>query len=231
MAILPGDINVRAVMQGTTLLAEDRYVNDFAFRLGDGTVAPTLLNLADLLGAVDGFYNEVTAGGNQVAAFISEAVSRAVTHEIEFHSILNGGSPILSSPWLGPQAPSVANANMPTEVAGALSFHADLTGLVEEAGATRPRARRRGRVFVGPLTTQAITPTDDNPRLSAGFTLSLRQAATFMADEAAAAGWTWSVWSRTGASLYPIVGGWTDNAPDTMRKRGVEASARVVYSV
>lgn len=230
MATTSADILVRAVMQGDTGLPADVFVNDFAFHFIAGT-APTSINLTALFGCVDSFYNDVQASGFSVSKFIGEAVDRTATHEFQAYNIAAGGSPVFTLAWLGPGAPGTANVNMPTEVSAVLSFHANLTGLAEESGATRPRARRRGRVFVGPLTTDAVSITDDDPRLQTSILSTLRQAAIDMHDEAVLAGFTWSVWSRAEDTLFPIVGGWTDNAPDTQRRRGATSTARVTYTV
>ena len=228
MATTGADILVRAVMQGSTGLPADTYVNDFAFHHDSG-VAPTDLELLDLFGAVDAFYNFVTTTTNSVAKYIGEAVSRAVTHEMEFFNIFTMGSPRLIEPWLGPGAPGTTGVNEPTEVSGVLSFHADLTGVQEEVVSTRPRARRRGRVYVGPLTRDAILFTAAQPVLQSGFTQTLREAALEMADVASTAGFTWSVWSRADDILRPVVAGWTDNAPDTQRRRGSASTSRVTF--
>lgn len=230
MPTTPKDILVRTIMQGSTGLPEDRYVNDFAFRYV-GLLPPTNAQLLLLFGAVDGFFNDVQAGGNRVSHFIGEAVNRAVTHEMEFVDISIGGSPRLSEPWLGPAVPIFANNNLPTEVAGVLSFHGNLTGIPEEVGATRPKARRRGRLYIGPLITASVAFATANPFLNGSFTTCLRQAAGAMQDEAAASLFEWSVWSRANNELYQVVGGWTDNAPDTQRRRGIESTARVTFIV
>lgn len=224
------DVLVRAIMQGDTGLPADVFVNDFAFRLDAGG-SPSSTDLDNVLGAVDNFYNAVTPSGAKVAGVIGEAVDRGATHTLEVYSISAGGSPLRSDPWLGPAAPSTANSNLPTEVAAVLSFHGDLTSIAEESGGTRPRARRRGRIYIGPLTTDAVAITDDDPRLVAAWTTVFRQAAIVMHDAAEADGWTWSVWSRAANELYEIVGGWTDNAPDTQRRRGAESTSRITYTV
>lgn len=231
MAVTSADILVRCLMSSTTGLPADTVINDFAFRFTGGG-APTDAELDILLGDVDAFYNDIPTGQTQtIAKYLGESISRAVTHEMQFFNIAAPGSPRYTSSWLGPAAPATPNTNMPTEVAGVLSFHGDLTGVLEESGATRPRARRRGRVYIGPLTGDAITTADDSPLLGTGFLNVARAAAVDLADEAAAHDFTWSVYSRTNVELYAVVGGWTDNAPDTQRRRGREATARTVYTI
>lgn len=225
-----GDVLVRAVMKTTSGLVEDRVINDFAFRKVGGTT-PTEAELDDVFSAVSGFYRTDTTAGSNVGNFISSFVDRAQTHELQAYKIQAPpiGSPIYTDAWLGP-ASVEGDRNQVNEVAGTVSFHGDLTGVLEESGSTRPRARRRGRLYIGPLRDHAVDNTSA-PRLSALFTTTLRQAIIAMADAAAADGWIFSVWSRANSELYAVVGGWTDDAPDTQRRRGVAPSARIVYTV
>src|SRR5688572_18339757 len=138
MPTTEADILVRPVMSCVSGLPQDVFTNDFAFHHLSGD-APTGVELLDLYGAVDGFYNDVQANGFSVANAIGEAVSRSVTHVMQFFDISVGGSPIHEEAWLGPTAPLDLGANLPTEVAVTLSFHGDLTGIPEEVGVTRPK--------------------------------------------------------------------------------------------
>lgn len=227
MPTTAADVLVRPIMQAATGLPEDAVVNDWAFRLIAGG-APSAGDLAAIAGVVGNFYRAGAAAADRVGNYISDVINRAVTHEIQVFSISAGGSPIYSEAWLGPVAAALG-APLPNEVAGVLSFHGDLTTVVEEAGATRPRARRRGRVYIGPLIQSAITNATPPP-LAPAFTLAMRANATVMYDAAEAAGWRWSVWSRADDELYPVVAGWTDNAPDTQRRRGQDATLRNVFT-
>lgn len=221
------DVLVRAVMSNANGLPEDAVINDFAFRW-IGTGNPIESDLNEVAGVVSGFYRTGTTSA-AVGWWISETIDRGATHQLEVYSISAGGSPIYTTDWLGP--PTVgATDNLPNEVAGVLSFHGDLTGVLEESGATRPRARRRGRVFIGPLIPAAVAISDPNPMLSTTFTATLRSKATAMYDDAETKDWRWCVWSRANDELYPVVGGWTDNAPDTQRRRGPKATGRNVFT-
>lgn len=232
MAYASGDTLVRAVMHAASGLPADDVINDFAFKLvGGGPVEADYLNL---LSAVSSFYRDVTTStGNAVGGYISSQIPRTVTHRVDMYDLSGGlplGSPVFSSDWLGPDT-VIGTEGCPTEVAGCLSFHADLTDIPEEAGATRPRARRRGRLFVGPLSTAAYNKTTPPYSLTTNFGTTLREAAVRLADAAAADDWLWSVWSRTDSVLRQIVGGFTDNAPDTQRRRGFKATSRTTFSI
>lgn len=228
MPTTAADVLIRAVMTGSSGLPADTYINDFAFRLIAGGT-PTTGELDDAMDAVDEFYNTVTASTRYIGGMISAAVDRGATHELQAYSISAGGSPIYTRPWLGPDNPAVST-NLPSEVAAVLSFHGDLTGVLEESGATRPRARRRGRIYIGPLTTGAVDGTADDPLINPLWVTTMNQAANVMGDAALADGWMWSVWSRAANELYEIVAGWVDNAPDTQRRRGATSTTRTVFT-
>lgn len=214
-------------MTATTGLPADSVINDWAFQ----TVgAATLLDYQNACLVVSEFYRAVQANTHEVGEYISDQINRAATHELQAWTITSGplGSPDYTEAWLGPVTAN-SNSGLPTEVAAVLSFHADLTGVLEESGATRPRARRRGRVFIGPLEVSAVAATAVPYPLSATFTETLRQAAVKLYDDANGLGLAWCVWSRTDETLRPVVGGWTDNAPDTQRRRGMAASIRTAW--
>lgn len=137
------------------------------------------------------------------------------------------GSPIIDSTFSIPT--QAGTAGMPSEVAMCLSYHAELAGSVVEVGATRPRSRRQGRVYLGPLSTAVM-----NEEAGMGVTrprLVIRQE---FADAAAAmivgTGHDWSIWSRKDSTVREIVGGWVDNAFDTQRRRGVATTSRINFS-
>lgn len=122
-----------------------------------------------------------------------------------------------------------ASTHLPSEVALVLSFRA-----AYEAGVNR--ARRRGRIFVGPIG-------GDHTHIDAGMHRpepdcvdAIVGAATALlaASDADAA---WAVFSPTarnaGASLADstndVVAGWVDNGWDTQRRRGAVATERTTF--
>lgn len=219
------DILVRAVLPSISGLAEDVTVNDFAFR-GASSLA--------LAGpAVVGFYNASNGGNPSIAEVLSGRVSRAALAArvdvflVDTPGKLAGGplgSPAASAPFTLDAAVS-AVANLPSEVACALSFHADYFGAAEEVGNTRPRARRRGRVFIGPFLDgrQGQTHLSD-PRPTSQLEQQLLLAGVAMRDTALLG---WSVWSRSDAVFRDVTDVWVDNAFDTIRSRGPETTSRV----
>lgn len=117
---------------------------------------------------------------------------------------------------------------LPQEVALCLSYRGVNPSL--------PPGRRRGRIYIGPLSFQGIqtAPTDPNPGRPLGtFTNTLRLAAVRLHTELLAAGWQWVVYSPTASGvgapvITPITEVSTDDAWDTQRRRGPDPTRRDV---
>lgn len=227
MAYQAGDLLIRAQMEASTGLPADRVINDFAF--SDST-AQSGAEITALFAMVSGFYRNTQVSGASLGSRLSNYINRGATHELQAYRIVAGalGSPLQTEDWLGPTTAAGADG-LPAECAAVLSFHANLTGVLEESGATRPRARRRGRLFIGPLGTTALTLSTAPYYLNSTFLSIMREAAVELYDAATAVSTPWAVWSRTDATVRPIVAGWTDNAPDTMRSRGPKANVRTAW--
>lgn len=128
-----------------------------------------------------------------------------------------------------------ATDGLPTEVAVCLSYHAlPISGAVA--------ARLRGRIFIGPLAQGAVESVGGQRRVDASFTAALADAG----DALITAGTIdnkWAVFSPTTAgappwstgellaATSPVVGGYIDNACDTVRSRGVDSTIRVQFPV
>lgn len=106
----------------------------------------------------------------------------------------------------------------PTELAIVLSYQGErVSGL--------PQARRRGRIFLGPLSGGNV----DRP--SASQVSVLRGAAINLLDASnAATGWTWAQYSPTNGIGIDVNNGWVDNEWDTQRRRGRRATERNAWT-
>lgn len=183
------------------------------------------------------FYNAIHGPGSQtVANYISSTMTRN-TNTCEFihtdiSTVLNGdpaGSPFRRDTWtLGSIA--AGTTNLPSEVAAVVSYHSDYLGLPEHGiGLTRPKARRRGRIYVGPLNSSAVE-TDVNGRvhLSSAFIPTLAASAATLAGHQTAPV-NWMQWSRTNAQCNQVIGGHVDDAFDTQRRRGEDSQTRTLW--
>jgi hypothetical protein len=137
--------------------------------------------------------------------------------------------PVANGTFAAPVS-QVAGQDYPAEVAVCLSFHA-----AYQSG--EPKARRRGRIFLGPVAESAAEIVNNVVRPKASWRTAICNAAEAMR----VAGDTdkfWAVYSPTadaaGDSLddatNDVVGGWVDNAFDIQRSRGQAATARTTFN-
>jgi hypothetical protein len=110
---------------------------------------------------------------------------------------------------------------LPHEVACVVSFAGDYVS-------GQSQARRRGRVYIGPLNTQAVTTT--GLLTSALVTAAAAAADALLTSSTASADWSWVVYSPSGNVSYSVTNGWVDNAPDIQRSRGFKATVRTTFS-
>lgn len=138
---------------------------------------------------------------------------------------------------------AVPGDSLPSEVAMCLSFRNTSLGAIAPA-------RRRGRIYFGPLADDAFTNEDVSGvrRPSDALGSRLRIAGVNLRDALTTAGHSLVIYSRPFAgrfgyvkpngdpmpdltarpgATYPVEEFWTDNAFDTMRKRGERSTARV----
>jgi hypothetical protein len=117
-------------------LAENYVTNTFAF------IAASLIgDFTDQLDAIKSFYD-------QVASYFPIAIAQN-GHEIKWYELPGPGAPnypVAMSTFNLPSDPS--GAGLPSEVALCLSFHGQKTPGF-------PQARRRGRVYLGPIVQSA----------------------------------------------------------------------------
>jgi hypothetical protein len=182
----------------------------------DGVVS--LLN--GLYGAVKGYYSDLVQDNPQVKIYDMRDPEPRVPEFV--------GNLTMDIPVIG------ANFRLPQETCIALSFKADpVSGGIP--------ARRRGRVFLGPLNSSAMgvsggkTIVADACRaaiaaaagtMKAGYGLPLDQGDV-----------QWAIYSRRtdelGAnvddSFHDVTAGWVDDALDTQRRRGAKPTVRSVF--
>jgi len=90
------------------------------------------------------------------------------------------------------------------------------------------QARRRGRIYLGPVASATTLATTG--LIASTATAAIRTAAeNLLIASAAASNWAWIVWSPTADEGAPVDNGWVDDAFDTQRRRGTDASTRVTF--
>lgn len=217
-------------------IPEDACHNGFWFV--NNAPSATSEEMDDITGWLTDFYNQVNSPSTiALAGFISAPISRVTdAHRFTFYDremvVGQGlGAPVRETPWtLG--AVSGNPFTFPSECAVVLSTHASAPDVPENApGGARPKARHRGRVFVGPLNsnTAATVGATQEVVVSQPFRDVLAAAALGLIADSTAGGNPWSVFSRRDLVLRPIVGGFVDDAYDTIRSRGQDATVRTNF--
>jgi hypothetical protein len=185
--------------------------------------------------AVQAFFNGVHAPSTfPLSDYIARSISRvgfACTQEV--YDLTDDGVPGFGAPkdtyTYGLAAPAIVAASAPSELAIAVSFHSNTAGVPEHGvGGTRPKARRRGRVYIGPFGVDVLTDSGvgNTPEPSSLIIEILKNAATAFMTQLVADGINWAVWSRVDKLLRSVTGGWVDNAWDVQRRRGEEPTSR-----
>lgn len=116
---------------------------------------------------------------------------------------------------------AITGNSSPSEVAMCLSFQG------EKVSGTS-QARRRGRIYLGPLAADGVA-SDGRP--SSTLTTAVR---TFGVNLLAGSGpspatYLWTVWSTVDDGPVTVDNGWVDNAFDTQRRRGIQPTTRSTF--
>lgn len=92
------------------------------------------------------------------------------------------------------------------------------------------QARRRGRVYIGPLGNCVTSTTD--PSVAPGTITAFQTAAAgLLSASKTSATYDWCVYSRTDDAMVPVDNGWIDNAFDIQRRRGLTATTRSTFGL
>lgn len=209
---------VQTKIQMDSLLPEDAVINTWHFLCTTSVAGETV----SITSALNAFY----AGLSSI--YSGRVASPNGTHT--FYD-LSEGEPRQPVDTTTLSASLGANAGAyPSELAICMSFQSTPISGVNQA-------RRRGRVFLGPLHSGVGGSGLAEDRPSAATLTAIRDAGEgLLQDSVAASGWSWVVYSPTtdstgsGLSGYSIVdNGWVDDAYDVQRRRGVQPSTRQTF--
>lgn len=202
-------------------LPADVTVNTFHFD-GDPS-SPTDINEITL--RLLEFYNEGGAG-DPVAYYLAGLIQRtADVCTIQLYDMTQAKprAPIETVFWQ--LEPAGSPTSFPSELAVCLSFQA-----AQQSGS--PQARRRGRIYLGPLTQAVGVTTGGQPtRVATTPRDVFRTAALQLASSTTSAGVPWCVYSRTDGVVRPITNGWIDDDFDVQRRRGPEPTDRTTWTL
>lgn len=216
-------VRAQCIWSGPSGLPRDRYVTTWHFVRGSGSALSDAQEQADEVSErLREFWLENTSVGQSVAAYLSPNVLTAGL-EIRCYDLgqpagtANGSVPPREARIYNHEADvsALGSKNLPEEVAVSLSFYAD-----------RNLPRRRGRVFIGPLSDAAVKSSGP-ARVDNGFQRTLCAAAHRLANEEGATDvMRMGVLSQKDQEIRQVTAGWVDDAFDTIRKRGPESTGR-----
>jgi hypothetical protein len=190
--------------------------------------------------ALDQFYTYSWAAG-KLTDYLSQALSNAaaaVTHTCYLPSIdsttgkYHLGAPIAEHTYTLP-AQTTPTISGPGQVALAVSYHSTTSGIPEHGpGKTRPKARRRGRMFIGPFGVNVLTDSGSpshSPVPNQQLVTILQQAASGLLSNLATYGIQWAVNSIVDKVFRQTTGGWIDNAWDIQRRRQEAPTVKTTF--
>lgn len=128
-----------------------------------------------------------------------------------------------------PVVAAAVNPPLPPEVACCLSMAADPEEVPEFAGATRPRARRRARVYLGPWTCvvgTTINVAGGQVYVHNTLGTTILNYAEALIDSIRPLGFSLACYSRSDNQMRAVTELHVDNAFDTVRSRGTAPTAR-----
>lgn len=218
---------VQVAIPHDSAIPKDGVVNTFHFR---GPEAPTELQRTSLLNRITGFYNGVHSPGlYSVGSNLSSRLNGdAATIKAYDLNDAKPRTPVIEE-TVSITVGSAADGSLPNEVALVGSYQAaKVSGLNQ--------ARRRGRLYIGPLSVVAASAVaGQDPRPAVRLVDALVGAMDDLATDNDELEWEWVVYSPTnaaqgGTSFAPVSSGWVDNAWDTQRRRGLAATARTTWT-
>lgn len=209
-------LRVMFVLEHDSGLPEDQSVNVWHFN----SAAATAAEAEDASDLVVAWYNTDDGNGHAPRDYLSPVLSGAWSTKVYDLSDAEPRVPMFEdngSFAVGGTDP------MPSEIAVCLSFQGNAT-----SGGNQ--ARRRGRIYLGPLDVSA-SDAQIPPRPSPALIESMRAAANNVLLPSNGNDPEWCVYSRVDDIGRPVTNGWIDNAFDVQRRRGERANDRTLFSV
>lgn len=227
---MASDVLAVATLSKKSMIPADGVQNTFVFHVPD--TPPSSGTLDTLRDAIILFYNASHSPHFALSDYMSQSLSIASETNLITWYLLDGhldgtphGAPIRQDLWtLG----STDSGSLPDEVAAVITYQRAYGSDVEFGPGVRPRARDRGRLYIGPFGPLALgqDSVTKEPFVAAALGPVLEEAALHLITDSSS---MWSQWSRANATTAPVVGGWVDDAFDSQRRRGNKPTARVLW--
>lgn len=206
---MPDIYRAQVVMQDSSGLPEDVYVNNLYFRndFVGGSQADVANAIASVLDAAYGQANGTSP--NPLSVFLSANIS-SVLYKVYDLGQATPRYPVvepIEASWTGSPG-----ARIVQEAAICLSFKGG------------PGPSERGRIYLGPLNDAAASQAGNYIRPTTGFIDAALEAAVNIINTSENV--TWVVASPTTGGTTVITEAWVDNAMDTVRSRGAASTTR-----
>lgn len=233
--------HAQVALRNRTGEASDTFVNTFSINLAG---SPTEAQAAQVAADIAGFYDHVGSLTYSIENYMSEVLEpSANAHTVKVYGVSGNqltGSPLnpLGSPLAEQDfqlSGGTSDSPMPSEVAVAITLEgAGRAAAAVEVGATRPKQRHTGRIYIGPLNTGAIDTlaVGEGPKVHPSFITTALEAIQWLHDELQADGTLGlAVWSRSNATMYTLESASIDKRFDTVRSRGDAPVGRTRVSI
>lgn len=204
----------QVILKGKSGNPADVYTNTFYFQNSNFVGSPD--QFADQLrDHLEDFYNVKdpgVVGGGAIATFLSGSTLE-VEAEVRVYDL---GNPAPRYPMIRFfDLLNMPVGVLPSEVAVCLSYVAD-----------QNQPRQRGRIYLGPLNPSCAEITNGRAQVNTNMRIGALGALRALVNINNHA---LKLWSPTDQTMKEITGGWMDNAFDTQRRRGEEATARMTF--
>jgi len=209
---MPTPVRVQAIIKTDDAISENYVTNSWCI---DCANYPSDSELDEYVVDFDQFYTTMTG-------FFGNTVAQN-GHELKFYDLsqtVPPNYPIAIKTFDLASNPSTDG--LPSEVALCLSMQgAKSSGF--------PQARRRGRIYFGPL--HAGTTADGRPTTAVINALAAAADALATGLLASTNSAILSIWSVANAAAVHVNDGWVDNAWDTQRRRGIDRTTRTTFTL
>lgn len=168
---------------------------------------------------IEDFYNTNPSGeASAVEDFLSAALAGTARTKIYNLSDPEPRVPVATLEWTF----TPGTDRLPSEVALCASIQAP-----QESG--EPQARRRGRIFLGPLADEALALATGRPSTTC-IDIVAKALRDLIADSETSTDYALCVYSTVDNVGYQVTNGWVDNAFDTQRRRGLAPTVRTLVT-
>lgn len=226
------EVHTQVILHKKSSIPADIVVNSWNWRCGVSGSAgddPNATVLTDIASRISTFYGDIAAF---LGSSIKTGTGAVELRHYNVHDHLDGslvGPPFATDAF---NLIAVGTNSLPDELSIVVSYQAGVSGIPEfgPGRATRPRARRRGRLFLGPIAQGSLSEdsTTHEVFVSSTYRSSIATSAG-TALKGTTNGTTSAVWSRTDAEMHDVLTGWVDNAFDIQRRRGQLSTARSTF--